>query len=71
MNVNQEAIDLAAEALMAQGELVGDEVEGLLGSVGLRMFGAADAWPPAMPKIPRIEEEDRRDDEQPRKARSA
>jgi len=71
MNVNQEAIDLAAEALMAQGELVGDEVEGLLGSVGLRMFSAADAWPPAMPKIPRIEEEDRRDDEQPRKARSA
>jgi ATP-dependent Zn protease len=71
MNVNQEAIDLAAEALMAQGELVGDEVEGLLGSVGLRMFNAADAWPPAMPKIPRIEDEDRRDDEQTRKARSA
>src|SRR3989442_122879 len=35
MNVNKEAIDLAAEALMAQGELVGDEIGGLLGSVGL------------------------------------
>jgi ATP-dependent Zn protease len=72
MNVNQEAIDLAAEALMAQGELVGDEVEGLLSSVGLRMFDASDAWPPAMPKIPRLEDEERPEDgRRERPARSA
>jgi ATP-dependent Zn protease len=73
MNVNQEAIDNAAEALMAQGELVGDEVEGLLDSVGLRMFDEADAWPPAMPKIPRMDEEERPEGDQRRErpARSA
>ena len=68
MNVNQEAIDLAAEALIAQGELVGDEVEGLLSSVGLRMFTEADPWPPAMPKIPRLDQDEERrgDDERGR-----
>ncbi len=71
MNVNQEAIDLAAEALIAQGELVGDEVEGLLGSVGLRMFNEADAWPPAMPKIPNLDAEVGRDGEGPRRERTA
>src|SRR5439155_114200 len=34
MNVNKEAIDQAAEALAVQGELVGDEISGLLDSVG-------------------------------------
>jgi cell division protease FtsH len=73
MNVNQESIDMAAEALMAQGELVGDEVEGLLGSVGLRMFDEADPWPPAMPKIARLDDDERpeRDDRRERPARSA
>src|SRR5438552_7724136 len=45
MNVNKEAIDLAAEALMAQGELVGDEIGGLLDSVGLREPDASDPYP--------------------------
>src|SRR2546430_1628118 len=36
LNVNKEAIDLAAEALMAQGELVGDEIGGVGASVGRR-----------------------------------
>jgi cell division protease FtsH len=71
MNVNQEAIDSAAEALIAQGELVGDEVEGLLSSVGLRMFTEADAWPPAMPKVPRLDEEEPKEGEDRRKVRSA
>jgi cell division protease FtsH len=76
VNVNQEAIDMGAEALMAQGELVGDEVEGLLSSVGLRMFNDTDAWPPAMPKIPRLDQEERPErsegeDRRERPARSA
>jgi ATP-dependent Zn protease len=45
MNVNKEAIDLAAEALMAQGELVGDEIGGLLDSVGLREPNDSDPYP--------------------------
>jgi cell division protease FtsH len=71
MNVNQEPIDLAADALIAQGELVGDEVEGLLGSVGLRMFNEADPWPPAMPKVPNLEAEERREDEGGRREKTA
>jgi ATP-dependent Zn protease len=53
MNVNKEAIDLAAEALIAQGELVGDEITGLLASVGLRAVEANDPYPPSLPKMPR------------------
>ena len=56
MYVNKEAIDQAAEALIAQGELVGDEISGLLDSVGLRAPTAADPWPEDMPMVP-----DRRD----------
>jgi ATP-dependent Zn protease len=52
MNVNREAIDLAAEALIAQGELVGDEISGLLDSVGLREPTAADPYPPELPMVP-------------------
>ena len=52
MNVNKEAIDLAAEALIAQGELVGDEISGLLDSVGLREATAADPYPPELPMVP-------------------
>jgi ATP-dependent Zn protease len=52
MNVNKEAIDLAAEALIAQGELVGDEISGLLDSVGLREPTAADPYPPELPMVP-------------------
>ena len=54
MNVNREGIDLAAEALIAQGELVGDEISGLLDSVGLREPTAADPYPPELPMVPDI-----------------
>ena len=56
MYVNKEAIDLAAEALIAQGELMGDEIAGLLESVGLRQPTAADPYPEDLPSVP-----DRRD----------
>ena len=52
MNVNKDAIDQAAEALIVQGELVGDEISGLLDSVGLREPTAADPYPPELPAIP-------------------
>ncbi len=49
--VNKEAIDPAAEALLNQGgELVGDEVAGMLDSVGLAT--AADPYPDEMPVVP-------------------
>jgi hypothetical protein len=53
--VNKEAIDLAAEALMVQGELVGDEIGGLLDSVGLREPNASDPYPDEMPLPPVLE----------------
>jgi ATP-dependent Zn protease len=52
MYVNQEAIDLAVEALIAQGELVGDEIKGLLDSVGLRFPTEADPYPEDIPVAP-------------------
>ena len=53
MYVNKEAIDLAAEALIKQGgELMGDEITGLLDSVGLRLPTASDAYPEDMPSVP-------------------
>ncbi|HEV3101430.1 MAG TPA: AAA family ATPase [Candidatus Dormibacteraeota bacterium] len=52
MYVNKEAIDLAAEALIAQGELVGDEISGLLDSVGMREPTEADPYPEDMPALP-------------------
>ncbi|MGH7765477.1 MAG: AAA family ATPase [Candidatus Dormibacteraceae bacterium] len=55
MYVNKEAIDLAAEALMAQGELVGDEIGGLLDSVGLRAPTPADPYPEEIPLPPVLE----------------
>jgi ATP-dependent Zn protease len=55
MYVNKEAIDLAAEALMAQGELVGDEIGGLLDSVGLREPDETDPYPDEIPLPPVLE----------------
>jgi len=52
MNVNREAIDQAVEALIAQGELVGDEIQGLLDSVGLRFPTDADPYPEDWPVAP-------------------
>jgi ATP-dependent Zn protease len=55
MNVNKEAIDLASQSLIAQGgELMGDEVTGLLDSVGLRAATPADAYPPDLPMVPDV-----------------
>ncbi len=52
MYVNKEAIDLAAEALIAQGELVGDEISGLLDSVGMREPTESDPYPEDLPVLP-------------------
>jgi hypothetical protein len=52
MYVNKEAIDLAAEALIAQGELMGDKISGLLDSVGLRRPTGADPYPEDVRAIP-------------------
>jgi ATP-dependent Zn protease len=53
MYVNKEAIDLATEALIAaKGELVGDEVAGLLDSVNLRIPDKSDPYPDDMPEVP-------------------
>ncbi len=52
MYVNQDAIDQAAEALIAQGELVGDEVKALLDSVDLRMPNEADPYPDEQHLVP-------------------
>ncbi len=52
MYVNREAIDLGAEALIAQGELVGDEIRGLLDSIGLRFPTDADPYPEDQPFVP-------------------
>jgi ATP-dependent Zn protease len=55
MYVNKEAIDLAGEALIAQGELVGDEISGLLDSVGMREPMAGDPYPEDVPALPERE----------------
>jgi ATP-dependent Zn protease len=55
MYVNKEAIDLAAEALIAQGELVGDEISGLLDSVGMREPMDGDPYPEDLPALPERE----------------
>jgi ATP-dependent Zn protease len=53
MYVNREAIDQAAEALLAQGgELMGDEITGLLDSVGLRLPNDSDPYPEDIPDVP-------------------
>ena len=57
MFVNREGIDLAAQALIAQGEIVGDEITGLLDSVNLRAFTAADPYPPDVIHLPRADED--------------
>ncbi|MGA8922874.1 MAG: AAA family ATPase [Candidatus Dormiibacterota bacterium] len=52
MNINKEAIDLAAQALIAQGELMGDEISGVLDSVGLREATDEDPYPEDLPMVP-------------------
>jgi ATP-dependent Zn protease len=52
MYVNKEAIDQAAEALIPQGELMGDEISGLLDSVGLRAPTESDPYPDDLPSVP-------------------
>jgi ATP-dependent Zn protease len=58
MYVNQEAIDQAVEALIAQGELVGDEIKGLLDSVNLRFPHEGDPYPEDFPVAPTTKAED-------------
>jgi len=55
MYVNKEAIDQASEALIAQGELMGDEISGLLDSVGLRQPNESDPYPDDLPSVPDYE----------------
>jgi ATP-dependent Zn protease len=69
MYVNKEPIDEAVQALVAQGELVGDEVTGLLDSVGLRVPEESDPYPEETPFVPRLDDE--RDRERPRAIESA
>jgi ATP-dependent Zn protease len=52
MYVNKDAIDQAAEALIAQGELMGDEISGLLDSVGMRAPVDTDPYPEDLPTVP-------------------
>ncbi|MDR0358854.1 MAG: AAA family ATPase [bacterium] len=52
MYVNQRAIDHATERLMAEGELVGEEIDNLLDSVGLRLPTPADPYPQPVPAMP-------------------
>jgi ATP-dependent Zn protease len=53
MYVNKDAIDLAAEGLLNQGgELMGDEISGLLESVGLRAPNPSDPYPEELPSVP-------------------
>jgi hypothetical protein len=52
MHANKDAIDQAAEALIAQGELVGDEITGLLDSVSLRASQDSDPYPEDLPVVP-------------------
>ncbi|TMC52885.1 MAG: AAA family ATPase [Chloroflexi bacterium] len=53
MYVNKDAIDQAVEALINQGgELMGDEISGLLESVGLRLPNEKDPYPEDMPAVP-------------------
>jgi ATP-dependent Zn protease len=52
MQVNKDAIDQAAEALIAQGELMGDEISGLLDSVGMRAPVDTDPYPADLPTVP-------------------
>ena len=54
MFVNKEAIDQAAEALIVQDELMGDEIAGLLDSVGLREPNDSDPWPEDLPSVPDV-----------------
>jgi len=56
MYVNKEAIDQAAEAVIAQGELMGDEISGLLDSVGMRKPDESDPYPEDLPSVPDYEQ---------------
>ncbi len=51
MQVNKDAIDQASEALIAQGELMGDEISGLLDSVGMRAPVDSDPYPDDLPTV--------------------
>jgi ATP-dependent Zn protease len=52
MYVNKDAIDRAADRLMVELEMVGDEIKEMLDSVGLRFPTDADPYPPDLPIVP-------------------
>jgi ATP-dependent Zn protease len=60
MHANQAAIDEGAQALIAQGELMGNEVDGLLDSLGLRPVEESDPYPDEAEFVPKLEDEDER-----------
>ena len=57
MYVNREAIDRAAQALIAHGELMGDEVTSLLDWAGLREPTPNDPYPEELAQVPPLEVE--------------
>ena len=59
MFANREAVDQGAEALVKQRELVGAEIEGLLGSLGLRMPDADIPYPQDADLVPPVSWGDR------------
>jgi ATP-dependent Zn protease len=58
MFANREAVDQGAEALVKQRELVGAEIEGLLGSLGLRMPDADVPYPQDADLVPPVSWDD-------------
>ncbi|HEX4212878.1 MAG TPA: AAA family ATPase [Candidatus Dormibacteraeota bacterium] len=57
MYVNREAIDRAAQALIAHGELMGDEITSLLDWAGLREPTPNDPYPEELAQVPPLEVE--------------
>lgn len=60
MNTNKEAIDKGAKILIEKGEIVGDEIDELLDSIGLKP-AMTDLFPPDVPKIEKKNETRNRD----------
>ena len=52
MYVNQRALDRAAEVLIREGEMVGDEIKEMLDTVGLRLPNPSDPYPAPVPALP-------------------
>jgi ATP-dependent Zn protease len=55
MYVNRDKIDKAADILMREGEMVGDEIGEMIDSLDVRLPTESDPYPPAIPALPRPE----------------